>query len=329
MKKKFVYIFAVLTILLSCTDPKKSYIDGLYKKAKSATTTNPCEVYYRYNKLLKEENRMGSDFHLQIAKDAIGIYKPKCGFSYEDIQTFRWNYFDGSGGNETRESLFLECDFQTEVITKKEILSNKFTEDLYKRNETRNFNKILSTEKQVKFADLLKEYMPEDSKLLLSNSNYKKMFIHLSKREGEEKFEDYQYIIAGFDATKSDYWKTSKSGFLKNTNPSSYGFSTTNFEIDRQTLSLLHSRVSFYPVGLVNSNYKYEREVSINSSTKCIIDTEANENWFTNIYEIIDGFKEKERLKDLDQRKEQAKQELNEMLKRKKEAEEQEEKNII
>ena len=69
--------------------------------------------------------------------------------------------------------------------------------------------------------------------------------------------------------------------------------------------------------------------MSINSSTKCIIDTEANENWFTNIYEIIDGFKEKERLKDLDQRKEQAKQELNEMLKRKKEAVEQEEKNII
>lgn len=327
MKKKFVYIFAVLTILLSCTDQNKSYIDRLYKEAKSATTTNPCEVYYRYNKLLKAENARGTDFHLQIAKDAIGIYKPKCGFSYEDIQTFRWNYFDKN--YETRESLFLECDFQTEVITKKEILSNKFTEDLYKRNERENFNKILSTKKQVKFADLLKEYMPEDSKLLLSNSNYKKMFIHLSKREGEEKFEDYQYIIAGFDATKSDYWKTSRSGFLKNTNPSSYGFSTTNFEIDRQTLSLLDSRVSFYPVELGNSNYKYEREVSINSSTKCIIDTEANENWFTNIYEIIDGFKEKERLKDLDQRKEQAKQELNEKLKRQKEAEEQEEKNII
>ena len=327
MKKKFVYIFAVLTILLSCTDQNKSYIDRLYKEAKSATTTNPCEVYYRYNKLLKAENARGTDFHLQIAKDAIGIYKPKCGFSYEDIQTFRWNYFDKN--YETRESLFLECDFQTEVITKKEILSNKFTEDLYKRNERENFNKILSTKKQVKFADLLKEYMPEDSKLLFSNSNYKKMFIHLSKREGEEKFEDYQYIIAGFDATKSDYWKTSRSGFLKNTNPSSYGFSTTNFEIDRQTLSLLDSRVSFYPVELGNSNYKYEREVSINSSTKCIIDTEANENWFTNIYEIIDGFKEKERLKDLDQRKEQAKQELNEKLKRQKEAEEQEEKNII
>lgn len=327
MKKKFVYIFAVLTILLSCTDQNKSYIDRLYKEAKSATTTNPCEVYYRYNKLLKAENARGTDFHLQIAKDAIGIYKPKCGFSYEDIQTFRWNYFDKN--YETRESLFLECDFQTEVITKKEILSNKFTEDLYKRNERENFNKILSTKKQVKFADLLKEYMPEDSKLLLSNSNYKKMFIHLSKREGEEKFEDYQYIIAGFDATKSDYWKTSKSGFLENTNPSSYGFSTTNFEIDRQTLSLLDSRVSFYPVGLGNSNYKYGIEVSINSSTKCIIDTEANENWFTNIYEIIDGFKEKERLKDLDQRKEQAKQELNEKLKRQKEAEEQEEKNII
>ena len=98
MKKKFVYIFSALAILLLCLIivinivdyyDKKSYIDNQYNLAKSVPRTDACEVIYRYTKVLELENLYETNFYTQIAKDALETYRPKCGFRFNDIQTLK------------------------------------------------------------------------------------------------------------------------------------------------------------------------------------------------------------------------------------------------
>ena len=318
MKKKFVYIFAALAILLSCTfifvyvvnySYTKSHIDRMYNSAKSVPRTDACEVIYRYTVLLKAENRKETNFYTHIAKDIIETYQPKCRFRDKDILTFKTNYY-GSPGYE-RENLFLECDSQTSVITEKRIIKN--------------------TDPQITLSDVFERIIPmrEDSELLKSIPNWK-AFIHLSKRVNLGKdFGTYHYVFVGekYGPTKSGYLSKTQTGGLRTKNPTTYEMSPSTLKINRETLSLLSSHTGSYPVKFRDSNYI--REVAMNISTKCTIDTEADESWLIKITEISNGIMEEKRLKDLEQKKEQLKQELEERLKREKEAKEQKEKNII
>ena len=154
----------------------------------------------------------------------------------------------------------------------------------------------------------------------------------MSKEVGDERFKKYQYVIVGenYEPRSSGYYHHTKSGDLwVGENLSTYEMSRSGLhggdvEINRETLSLLSSHTGSAPVKFRGSNY--ERKVAMDISTKCTIDTEADENWLTNINEITNGIMEEKRLKDLKQKKEQEMLELQERLKREKEAKE---KNII
>ena len=319
MKKKFVYIFSTLAILLLCfiiviniVDyyDKKSRIDNRYNLAKSVPRTDACEVIYRYTKLLELENLYETNFYTDVAKNVIETFQPRCGFRYRDILTFKNNYY---GISEERESLFLECDNQTSVITEKRIIKN--------------------TDPQITLSDVFERIMPEDSELLKNRPNWK-FFIHLSKRVGKDDFQNYQYIFVGeqYEPTESGLLTGTYSGFLNTKDPTKYKLKTRlsfgeGFEINRETLSLSTYYRGSYPIKFRSTNY--QREVDMTLSTKCTIDSEADENWLIKIKEISDGIMEEKRLKDLEQKKEQLKQELEERLKREKEVKEQKEKNII
>ena len=321
MKKKFVYIFSALAILLLCfiiviniVDyyDKKSRIDNRYNLAKSVPRTDACEVIYRYTLLLELENLYETNFYTDEAKNVIETYQPRCGFRYRDIQTFKRNYY-GLGKYDERESLFLECDNQTSVVTEKEIIKN--------------------TDPQITLSDVFERIMPEDSELLKNRPNWK-FFIHLSKSVGKDDFQDYQYIFVREEDEPivSGLLLDIRSGILNTEDPTKYKLKTRfsfgeDFEINRETLSLSTYFRGSYPIKFRGTNY--QREVSMKLSTKCTIDSEADENWLIKIKEISDGIMEEKRLKDLEEKKEQLKQELEERLKREKEVKEQKEKNII
>lgn len=298
MKK--IFALTCLLILSSCTDPEKikKEIDDLYIIAKSLPASDACGKLYAYTELYETERAYETFYYILIASQKQDFYEPKCEYQINQSKAqkiFETNYSLGT-------NLFLMCDAITEEIT--------------------NIRQQRSQPAWIATGDYY-GYPVFESSMGWSPSQNTKIFIHLSKTQDSEEFQNYQYFEMETDGT---IWSLKRARITNGkifSKPSYYALqgSKDSFSINRETLNL-HANGTASRSAYHSSIGNFKTEANWYSSTKCSINSNADDNWLENILAESNRLIKEDELKD-----EELRRQRQEDIKRKEE--EQKKKNII